>query len=450
MICVAAFAVDAQNRILSLDECVTLSHSNNPKVVNADLDKKAARAQRKEVMSNWFPTVSASAYGFKAVNPLVDVGMKDILGSSDAANNLRYYAETTLGLAGLNDHISLFDMGYVASVNVAQPVFAGGRIAHGNELAVLGVKAADVKNDIAVRDNDDAVVQKYWTVVSLAEKKKALQAGINLVKSLEKDVESAVRSGLALERDLLQVRLKEKELETAMIRLRGGEKLAKMDLFNLIGLEYSVLNLDEISLADDFSSILSPENYYQDESSVAASLEETKLLDMSVKAKKLEKKMALGEGLPQVGVGASLGYGKVIGDSQPNALVYAMVKIPISDWGKTSRKMQRLQYEVEKAENDKEYLEKQLLLKVNKEWIDLQSAWEQKLSAEDALELAELLEMQKKAEYDAGLCTLSELLQSQTDLQAARSTLVDRNSEYINSLNVWSGFNSRQAALNKK
>lgn len=437
MLCIAAMPCGAQDRIISLDECITLSHSNNPQVVNAGLDKKAARAQRKEVLSNWFPSISASAYGFQAVNPLVDIGLKDVLGSSDAANNFRYYAETSAGLAGMKDHLELLQMGYTASLNLTQPVFAGGRIANGNALAALGVRAADIKNDIALRDNDDAVVRKYWTVVSLSEKKKALQAGIDLVKSLEKDVASAVKSGLALERDLLQVRLKAKELETDMIRLRGGEKLAKMDLFNLIGLEYSVLHLDEISLADDYTTLDAPEKYYRDESEVASSLDETKLLDMSVKSKKIEKKMALGEGLPQVGVGATVGYGKVIGDSRPNAIVYAMVKIPLSDWGKTSRKMQRLQYEVEKAENDKAYLEKQLLLKVNKEWIDLQSAWEQKLSAEDALELAELLERQKRAEFDAGLCTLSELLQSQTELQAARSSLVDKESEYVNALNVW-------------
>lgn len=438
--CIVTFICSAQERTISLDECIALSHSGNPNVVNAQLDNKAAVARRKEVLSNWFPTLSASAYGFHAMDPLVNLGLKDILGSSDAANNFRYYVETSAGLSGMKDNLELLENGYVASLNIAQPVFAGGRIANGNELAVLGVKVAEVRNKIALRDNDDAVVQKYWTVVALSEKKKALRAGMNLLKSLEKDVESAVKSGLALERDLLQVRLKKKELETDMIRLRGGEKLAKMDLFNLVGLEYSVLSLDEISLADNFSALSSPDNYYKDEVSAAASMDETRLLEMSVKAKRLEKKMALGEGLPQIGVGASLGYGKIVGDPHPNALVYAMVKIPLSDWGKTSRKMQRLQYEVDKAENDKAYLEKQLLLKVNKEWIELQSTWEQVLAAKEALELAEMLEKQKKSEFDAGLCTLSELLGNQTELQASRSALVDRQTEYINALNVWNNY----------
>lgn len=427
----------AQERVISLQECLESSHTGNPGVLDSQLDKVAAKAQRQEARSNWFPNVSFSSLGFHALNPMLRIGLKDVLGSGDAANNLRYYVETAAGLSGIDTDLSFLGYAYVAALNVTQPLFAGGRIANGNALADLNVEAADIKNNMALRDNDDKVVEKYCLAVSLAEKKKALQQGMDFVRSLEKDASAAFDAGLAKESDVLMVRLKVKELDSDMIKLRSGERLAKMDLFNYVGIPFSILGLDDMKLVDEFDGMLSPEHYYRDASEIAASLDESKLLEMSVKAKKLEKKMVLGEALPQVALGASLGYGKFIGDPRSNGLVYAVVKIPISDWGKTARKLQRYQCEVEKAENDRNYLDKQLALKVNKEWIELQAAWDEKESAAEAMSLSEKIELQKREEYEAGLCTMSELLQSQTDLQAARSTYADCRARYRAAVALW-------------
>ena len=80
----------AQTRSISLKECLDLSRSNNAEVVNAAIDSRIAQAQRQEVLSMWFPTVTASAYGFQAIDPLVNVRLEDVVGSNDAANNLKY------------------------------------------------------------------------------------------------------------------------------------------------------------------------------------------------------------------------------------------------------------------------------------------------------------------------------------------------------------------------
>lgn len=439
VLCMLPIFCGAQERHISLQECLDSSHSSNPAVLNAGLDVSAARAQKHEAAANWFPTVSATAAGFHALDPLLAIGLGDILGSSDAANNLRYSIETNAQLNGINTEWAALNYGYLGAVTVTQPLFAGGRIANGNHLAALGVKAADVKMEMALRDNDDSIVQKYWLVVSLSAKKQALQQGIDLVQSLEKDVSAAFDAGLAKESDLMQVRLKAKELDATMIKLRSGEKLAKMDLLNAAGMEYSVLGLDGIVLSDGFDSPPSPQSWYRDEEEVAGALSESRLLDMNVESKKLEKKMTLGEGLPQLALGASMGYGHIVGSPQANGLVYAVVKIPISDWGKTARRLQRNQYEIDKAENEKAFLNKQLMLKVSKDWVEVQSAWDAMLSSEYALELSELLESQKREEYDSGLCTMSELLQCQTDLQSARSSFVDSQAAYCNALSVWKG-----------
>ena len=115
-----------------------------------------------------------------------------------------------------------------------------------------------------------------------------------------------------------------------------------MNLFNTIGMGYSFVEeladpmnpyLDEIVLSDRLSALLPPSHYYIPEEEFAAGVTETELLDVMVEAKKLEKKLALGEYLPSVGVGLSYGYANFMNDNF-NAVGLATISIPISNWGK--------------------------------------------------------------------------------------------------------------------
>ena len=432
-----ALTIAGQDRRLSMDECIELSRQNNPRVVNAALSVTAAQAQRHEARASWFPTVSASAGGFKALDPMVSVGLDDVLGSSDAANTLRYYAETVAGLGAVGTEWTTLGQGYAAGLSLTQPLYAGGRIATGNALAALGVKAADAQRDLALRQNDDSVAVKYCNIIALQGKRNALEQGIALTEKLESDVSAAVDAGLARPSDLMQVQLKEHELQAQLVQLQSGVRLARMDLFNLIGLDYEADDLDSFVLTDSFDALSSPDAYRQDLADKAAAMDENRLLDFSVKAKQLQRHMTLGEALPTVGLGASMGYGQLIGEPRLNGMVYALVSVPLTDWTKTSRKLQRAKCAQLQAENDRDYLQKQLAVKVGKDWMELQTAWDLLAAAREALTLSEKLEAQKRAEYAAGLCTLAELLQTQTDLQAARSRLIDAQSTYARTVTIW-------------
>ena len=432
-----ALTIAGQDRQLSMDECIELSRQNNPRVANAALSVTAAQAQRHEARASWFPTVSASAGGFKALDPMVSVGLDDVLGSSDAANTLRYYAETVAGLGAVGTEWTTLGQGYAAGLSLTQPLYAGGRIATGNALAALGVKAADAQRDLALRQNDDSVAVKYCNIIALQGKRNALEQGIALTEKLESDVSAAVDAGLARPSDLMQVQLKEHELQAQLVQLQSGVRLARMDLFNLIGLDYEADDLDSFVLTDSFDALSSPDAYRQDLADKAAAMDENRLLDFSVQAKQLQRHMTLGEALPTVGLGASMGYGQLIGEPRLNGMVYALVSVPLTDWTKTSRKLQRAKCAQLQAENDRDYLQKQLAVKVGKDWMELQTAWDLLAAAREALTLSEKLEAQKRAEYDAGLCTLAELLQTQTDLQAARSRLIDAQSAYARTVTIW-------------
>ena len=441
-------AVEDGNRTvtLTLEQCRELALQNSRDILNASLDVEAAKAQKQEAVAEYFPKVAVTAIAFYAFDPLLELGITDIIGNSEFAENLNNTLTQLATQYGFSPVYSTLKKGVSANVSVMQPVFAGGRIVTGNKLAKLGIEAAGLQQSISLRTTVEDVESAYWQIVSLENKLDCLSDVRTMLDTLYRDVLSASDAGLALETDLLQVRLKMNEVKAGEVQLKNGIRLAKMNFFNSIGVEYNPYStfsgdgapgLDDIRLTDDISDISAPQEYYRPAEEVAADQEETKLLDLSVESKRLEKRMALGEALPQIAVGATYGYNNVIDKGSMDGLVFGMIRIPLSDWGKTARKMQRLDTQMQKAENDRLYLQRQLVLQVHKLWLDATAAWEKLLVAEESCDMAEALMKQMEAKYSAGMAAVSDLLQAQTQFTQAEADLLDCRIAYRTALRAY-------------
>jgi outer membrane protein TolC len=157
-----------------------------------------------------------------------------------------------------------------------------------------------------------------------------------------------------------------------------------------------------------------------------------------VEAKQLEKKLALGEYLPAAGVGISYGFSNFT-NSNANAIGLATISIPISNWGKGSMKLKRLNNEIQKAVNEKEHLTSQLVLQARQLWLNLNVAWEQMKVAEENLELAEKNVYNQMSRFNAGLIPISDVLMNQTKLFEATENLIDKQIEYSKALTAYNG-----------
>lgn len=441
--CIAA---PAQELRLTLEECREMALQNNSSAVGAALDLEAARYQKQEAFAEYFPRVSAMGFGFWAFDPLLEIGVKDIFGNNDFSNNLQGLIDSYAPMYGLPTSYTTFSRGYLAGVSVMQPIFAGGRIVNGNRLAALGVEAAGLQQEVQRRSTSDEIEGYWWQVVSLQEKRELLAGSKEFVDTLFRDVTAAYEAGLVTEDELLQVKLARNELLSNEVQLDNGLKLAKMNLLNSIGQSYTVISanaseerpyIDSIVLADEEGLPGPPEAYYADEESIAASMEETRLLELQVEAAELQKKMALGEALPQLAVGATYGYYDFTGKGDFNGLAFATVQIPISDWGKTGAKMKRLQTQVDKAASQRDYLQSQIILGVRQSWVELNSAWSQYQLALDSEAAAEASFGRVERNYEAGMVTIAELLQSQTSLRQASDKRADALNSYRQALRKW-------------
>lgn len=431
LIMISASAMSAQEVSLSLDDCIILSESNNPYIKNTYLDVQSARFQKKEVFAEYFPHMSFRMIGISSYDYFIDIVLGPELG--------KMARDTEMG--GFTKY------GFNSTLTLLQPLYAGGRIKAGNKLAQAGIKAAELKHKVNLREKREAIEKSYWEIVALEEKRNTIKHLDELLNILYRDVTSALNAGVVTESDLMLVKMKMNELKSGKIKLEGGLKLLKMNLFNAIGQEYSLVNgvadslkphIDKIILSDRLSSLLPPSEYYIPEEEFAAGVTETELLEVMVEAKKLEKKLALGEYLPAAGIGVSYGYSSFT-SSNFNAIGLATISIPISNWGKGSQKLKRLDNEIKKAVNEKEYLTSQLLLQARQLWLNLNVAWEQMKVAEENLNLAEKTVYDQMSRFNAGLIPISDVLMNQTTLFEATENLIEKQIEYSKALTAYNG-----------
>lgn len=447
ILCFTGICAAAQETVLDLAACRELAAERNSTIAGARYELQAAEYQRAEARGEWFPRVSFNALGFASVKPLVDLGVKDLLGHGELGNMVQNVVDVFAPQLGISDpRFKAVPWGYSAGFSLIQPVYAGGRIANGNRLAELGVEAAKLQGEVKTREENGNLDELFYQVISLQEKRKTLRSALKLVDRLLSDVSAAYASGLVTEDELLQVQLKRNELLSSSVQLESGLKLSKMNLLNNIGMPYSLLKasaaegkpyIDDFSFTAELAEPLPPISYFVDEETVAASMLEAQLLELNVEAKQLEKRMEMGGTLPQLALGATYGYSDIGFSGRFNGAAFATLQVPISDWGKTSMKMKRLQSGIDKAKDEQEYLNSQLRLQVSKLWVDLCTAWDEYRLKQEAVEMSGAAYARMEARYNAGQITASQLLESETSLRGCEDELSEALCNYRKALEIW-------------
>ena len=442
---IISVGIIAQNNIvLTLEQCKDMAVKSNNDIKNSNLKMLAANAQKGEALAEYFPKVYISAFGYYAIDPILDIGIKDILGDNSYTNKIQEIIDKEAQTVGMNSTYKAFHRGAQASVSLFQPIFAGGRIVFGNQLADLGYKASQLQYNIQKRVSLEQVEEMYWQIVALEEKRNTLNELQLMLDTIHRDIMSANSAGLAVDNDVRRIEVKRNELLSGLIKIDNGVKLLKMNLFNTIGYSYnpydrndSLPYIDDISLEykDVFCDMT--EKFYMDEKTVALKQEETELLQIQVDANKLEKRMALGEALPQVMLGASYGYSYLTETGKWNGVAFVTVKVPITDWGKISKKMERLDYNIQMAENDKEFLSSQIELQIRQLWFNLNADWQVLQVANNNLATTRVSLNSAYDYFNAGLISVSELLKAQTDMQDAQEQYTDAVVSYRKSLQAY-------------
>ena len=452
ILCLAALGLAAQP--LSLDSCVALALRNQAAMRVAQLDLESARQTSKAAFTHHFPTVSLSAAAFQADGSLVDIQASkdgsqsgvdfnlDLTLDGQTADGRIEQLQQLIDGFGLNINLDallqeianhfdynatlqMLDHGLTAGATLIWPLYAGGPISRGNELAQLGVDAAQLQLQIATNEVTLGVEQRYWLIASLLEKRNTLSEAQTLLDTLRHDAEAAHAAGVIGRNDLLKVKLRQNELAAQTTQLDNGLQLALMALCQYIGLDYT----PTLTPADSLGTHL-PTMPLADSTSLATLADrrpEAQLLNLAVSADHLRYRMALGQALPQLAVGATYGLSNTGGTNlNPHGLVFATLNIPLTAWWETSHNARKQHLELEKTAWRNIDLRQQLALQLQQarnqaaEALALVSVRRQ--AVDDAAD--NLREVQSY--YAAGLATTGELLEAQMLLQQARADLTDQ------------------------
>ncbi len=419
---------DSVHLTLTLDSCLALAKQNNKELLKARLDIQKAQQVKAQAFTKYFPQVKASAVGIHCLHPLVEIGIDDVNNASVRDLLTMLYGNYGAAL-GLENTISLFQYGYQVGVTALQPVYVGGKIVNGNRLAQVGVQAAELQTDITQRDLLEQVEESYWLVVGLTEKQNTLLAVTNLLDTIHRTVNAAVKAGLALQTDLLQVELRQSELQRTQIQLNNGLALSKRALWQALS-----LNPDEVQLSN-----IRLETVHTDTMMLPAAdnnisnLPETNLLALQVRAAELQRRMAIADALPQVAIGAHYGYSNIqtnllrngLGSKTGNGAVFLTVSVPITDWWEKGHKIQENNIAIRQAQLQQEQLSEQLALRTQQAYDKMLEAYLLVAESQRAVSIAQENYRLSEVNYRAGISTITDLLTAHATLLQAENNLTD-------------------------
>ena len=422
LLTISAFAQEPHR--LSVLDCIEMALENNIELKNSQLEIDKARATKNEARAEYFPTVSAQAVAFDALNPMLTFGIEDIDNAQLRQLLYTLYAEYGANM-GLDKEYSFVQNGVMLNAMATEPIYAGGRIRNGNKLAKLGIDAAETQAKVK---EDEVCLQTetlYWQIVALQEKLATLDQLDRLLDTLDKDLSGAIEAGLAMPTDQFKLKVKQNESQLNRKKVTDGITLLKMALAQTTGADWQ-----EMELVDTLGLETNPTTMFKNVAEAVSSRNESHLLDLSIEAEKLKKKMTLGEALPSLLVGGSVNYHTVMENTKPNALVFAVLQVPITDWHKTSFKLKKHDLDAEMAENTRRDLTEKMEMQTNQAWFNLEQCWLRITMAQTALSDAEANLKVTQDYYDAGLVALSDVLEAQTLLKQSRDELTDSRVEY--------------------
>ena len=421
--------MSASAQTYTLEQIKDSALQNNFAIRSAKYGVEAAQQQRKEAFTKYFPSVSGTGVWFNANKGMAQTTINPSASISPELGAALAQSLPQEALAALANPISISMMknGTIGSLMAVQPVFAGGQIINGNKLAKVGEEVSKLQLQLSENEVEKTAEQYFWQLASLQEKMNTINAVDTLLRDIHKDVDVAVRAGVAMRNDLLQVQLRQNDIQSQRLKLQNGISIVRLLLSQYCGLR-------DTSFAISFQTSI-PEKF-----NVSClmfnvnGLPEYQLLGKQVEAAKLQKQMAVGQNLPTLAVGAGYNYHNVLENNHSFGMVFATVSVPISDWWGGSHAIKRKKIEHQKAVEQLEDNAQLLKIRMQNAWNGVEESYQQLQLAQRSIEQADENLRLNRNYYRAGTSKMSDLLEAQLLYQQSLDKHTDAFADYQNKL----------------
>ncbi|MBO4549776.1 MAG: TolC family protein, partial [Bacteroidaceae bacterium] len=390
---------------LSLQDCRRMALEYNEKVKTADNAVEKAKLDRQIAFAQYLPKVDGSF-------TMLQMTDQDVIGMS-------------LQTRGT----------YLAGINITLPLYVGGQLTAANRLADIGQTVSEEQLRKArmqvIADVDNA----YYTLISVRSKVQMLEAYERQMQGLYDQVKLAVNVQMATENDLLRITTKQNEISYQLQKARNGEHLCGLALANIIGSDFE----QPIVPTDTTLSVATLSQLSEDISSRPDLL----LLQQQVKASEVLVKKERSNYLPTVALvgryshydnlklkggltllnGNRLDIGHTFSGGSPVALL--SVNVPLFHWGAEMKKVKKAKLNLDDSKLQLQQMERSMRVEVRRA---VQNVTDGQLMVETATvgrqQADENLRVMRQ-KYDNQLCTMTDLLDAQSQWQQARSNLIE-------------------------
>ena len=397
---------------LSMEQCRDMALTTSEELKQADNRLRQAELDDKIAATARLPKIEGSATGAYVLPDIEMTGME-------------------LAMRGA----------YMAGLTLTQPIYTGGKISAGRQMARLGRQIADqqlrmTRMDVLV-DADNA----YWSYIAVRRKVRMLESYSTQMDTIYKQTSSAVAAGMAIENDLLRIEAKRTEIEYQLQRARNGADLCRMALCNVIGAPLDTA----IEPTDTTFNIESPTAMSLD----IARRPEVGLLEKQIDVNMQRIRDARSEMLPTVGLSAGYSYygniklkgfadmgnGTTVPYTQEfrDGIGIAMlaVKIPIFHWGESRKKLHKARYELDNSQLELQRNMRLMSIEALQAVQNVEDGYRMIHTAESGLRQADENLRVMCNRYAAAMSPLTDLLDAQSQWQQAQSNLIEAQTQYM-------------------
>ena len=427
--CITATNATAQ-RVLTLAQIKDSALQNNIAIRSARYDIEAAQQQRKEAFTKYFPNISGTGLWFNANKGMAQttINPAEFISPELQSSLATMFPAEVLGAMVSPIDISMLKNGTVGALTAVQPVFAGGQIINGNKLAKVGEDVSRLQMQLSEHEVERTAEQYFWQLVSLEEKMKTIDAVDTLLRDIHKDVDVAVQAGVVLPNDRLQVEIRQNDVESQKLKVANAISIVRLLMTQYCGLRDTSFT---ISYQTD---VTSPVLLKQDHQQALLSTAEYQLLGKQVEVTGLQKKLAVGQNLPSVAVGAGYNYHNLLDNDNHFGMVFATVSVPISDWWGGSHAIKRKAIAHQKAQEQQADNAELLKIRMQNAWNGVEESYQQLQITQKGITQAEENLRLHRNFYQAGTCKMSDFLEAQLLYQQACDKHTDAFAAYQNKL----------------
>jgi len=344
MSCAAAFAAFLvfpavlQGQTLTLNEAIHLAEAHNRSLQIAQLDQRKAADETKVAQSYRFPSFSLTAL---AAQPLSSLGLTFPLGSLGTYPNIGPIPGKTTTLQGPLKPSGIF------FANATQPLSQQWKIGLQTQFARLGQRISEQQ----VRATRQATVNEvrclYYGILQAESGKKSLQATVEFLRELDRNIGQDELQRVALRADLLNVQAQLAQAEYELLKLEDPLQTQKQQLNQLMGREV------DTPFEVDAMSVIEAEGLDLEEARARALASRPEILLARLKAQQatLGRKIANADRIPDVGLSATVVETVNLSNILPNRLITAGVQMnwDVFDWGRKRKKADEARSNEEEA-----------------------------------------------------------------------------------------------------